>query len=160
MLDRIIGAFERVAAWILAAVMVLTFVAVALRYLFSIAIPDNFDIGRNLLGVAVFWGIALAGFRGEHITVDLLWSAAGPRGKRIIDVFAGLVALGCMAVFTWAMTDKVLGTRADHVATFDLHLPLWIFFAVAWVGLLWSVPLLLLRAWRTARGIAPSGASE
>jgi TRAP-type transport system small permease protein len=159
MLDRLIAAFERAAAWLLAAVMVLTFVSVALRYLFSAAIPDNFDIGRNLLGIAIFWGIALAGFRGEHITVDLLWSAAGPRLRRMIDVFAALVALFCMAVFTWAMTDKVFGTYADNVRTFDLHLPVWPFFAAAWIGILAAVPLLLLRAWRMVQGRLAATAS-
>ncbi len=150
MTGRVIAALERVAAWLLAAVTALTFISVILRYVFAWSIPDAFDIGRNLLGIVIFWGIALAGFRGEHITVDLLWGAAGPRLRRGIDVFAGLVALLGMAAFTWAMADKVLSTRADNVLTFDIQLPVWVFFAAAWLGIALSVPLLLLRAWRRA----------
>ena len=112
------------------------------------SIPDSFDAGRNLLGIAIFWGIALAAYRGEHITVDLLWSALGPRARRAMDAFAGTVALLCLAVFAWAMGDKVLSTYRDNVLTFDLHLPVCMFYAVAWIGLALCVPLLLLRFWR------------
>lgn len=158
--DRLIAVIELIAAWLLAAVVALTFVSVILRYVFHWGLPDNFDIGRNLLGIVIFWGIALAGFRGEHITVDLVWGAVGPTWRRGLDVFAGAVALLCMAAFTWAMTDKVLSTRGDNVLTFDLHLPVWMFFAVAWFGIVLSVPLLLLRAWRMATSSAPADTAE
>ena len=46
-----------------------------------------------LLGILIFWGIAATSYRGGHITVDLVWAAAGPRWKRAIDVFATLVLL-------------------------------------------------------------------
>jgi TRAP-type C4-dicarboxylate transport system permease small subunit len=145
---RLIAALELFAAWLLAAITALTFTSVVLRYAFNWSIPDSFDAGRNLLGIAIFWGIALAAYRGEHITVDLLWSALGPRARRIMDAFAGIVTLLCLAVFTWAMADKVLSTYRDNVLTFDLHLPVWIFYAVAWVGLALCIPLLLTRLWR------------
>jgi TRAP-type C4-dicarboxylate transport system permease small subunit len=145
---RFIPALELFAAWLLAAITALTFTSVVLRYAFSWSIPDSFDAGRNLLGIAIFWGIALAAYRGEHITVDLLWSALGPRARRVMDAFAGIVTLVCLAVFTWAMADKVLGTYRDNLLTFDLHLPVWIFYAVAWAGLALCIPLLLLRLWR------------
>ena len=148
LIDRWIGAMELFAAWLLAAITALTFISVVLRYAFNWSIPDAFDIGRNLLGVAIFWGIALAAYRGEHITVDLLWSALGPRARRAMDAFAGTLALLCLAVFMWAMADKVLSTYRDNVLTFDLHLPVWIFYAVAWIGLALCIPLLLLRLWR------------
>jgi hypothetical protein len=42
----------------------------------------------------------------------------------------------------------VLSPTATKPFTFDLHLPVWIFYAVAWVGLALCIPLLLLRLWR------------
>jgi TRAP-type transport system small permease protein len=145
---RLLAAMELFAAWLLAAITALTFISVVLRYAFNWSIPDSFDAGRNLLGIAIFWGIALAAYRGEHITVDLLWSALGPRARRVMDAFAGIVTLLCVAVFAWAMADKVLSTYRDNVLTFDLHLPVWIFYAVAWAGLALCIPLLLARLWR------------
>ena len=66
------------------------------------------------------------------------------------------LALLCLAVFMWAMADKVLSTYRDNVLTFDLHLPVWIFYAVAWIGLALCIPLLLLRLWQQLTRAQPS----
>src|SRR5690606_9002401 len=87
---RLIDGIELTAAIFLAAVTILTFAAVMSRYLFSYGIPDSYDISSLLLGVLIFWGIAVASYRGDHITVDLLWSSVGPRARRAIDLFADL----------------------------------------------------------------------
>jgi len=155
-LDRIVGVFESAAGAFLAVVTALTFVSVVLRYAFNWGIPDAFDISRNLLGIVIFWGIGVAGHRGDHITVDLLWGAFGPRLRRAIDIFASILSLGGIAVFAWMMADKVLTTRADNVLTFDLHIPVWPFFLVAWIGLVLAVLLLLLRLVRLS--LAPPAA--
>ncbi len=47
------------------------------------AIPDSFDIGRMLLGILIFWGIAATSYRGGHITVDLIWANVGPKYQRM-----------------------------------------------------------------------------
>jgi TRAP-type C4-dicarboxylate transport system permease small subunit len=147
-LERLTHGFELLAGAFLALVTALTFASVLLRYVFSWGLPDAFDIGRNLLGIVIFWGITLACYRGDHITVDLIWGALGPRARRVMDALATLLTLGCMAVFVWMMAGKVISTRADNVLTFDLHLPVWGFFLVAWLGLFAAVPLLLLRLYR------------
>jgi TRAP-type C4-dicarboxylate transport system permease small subunit len=151
-LERLIARFELMAGIFIAAVTALTFVSVVLRYVFSWGLPDAFDIARNLLGIVIFWGIALAGYRGDHITVDLLWGALGRRARWAMDIFATLVTLGAMAVFAWMMGGKVLSTWHENVLTFDLHLPVAAFFLVAWLGLVGALPLLLLRLWRIAAG--------
>jgi TRAP-type transport system small permease protein len=148
MVDRLIQGVEKVAASLLACVTILTFVSVALRYFFRWSIPDAYDIGRNLLGILIFWGIALSGYRGGHITVDLLWSALSAPRRRIVDLFATVFTLLCMAVFAWMMGEKAIGTRASGEATYDLNLPLWPFQALAWAGLAAAVLLLLVRLLR------------
>ena len=145
---RLVGIMEVIAAWLLAVITALTFVSVVLRYTFNWSIPDSFDLGRNLLGVAIFWGIGLAAYRGEHITVDLLWGALGTRGRRLLDTFAGAVSLLGLGTFAWSMAGKVLSTYRDNLLTFDIHLPVWIFYAAAWVGLILCLPLMLLVLWR------------
>ena len=110
--------------------------------------PIRYDFGRLLLGILIFWGIAATSYRGGHITVDLVWAAAGPRGKRLIDVFATLVLLLVVSVQTTMLFDKVRATRADNVLTYDLHLPTWPFFAVAWAGDVSAVILIAVRTYR------------
>ncbi len=146
--DRFIDAIEMTAAVFLAVVTAITFVSVILRYVFVWQIPDSYDFGSLLLGILIFWGIAGASYRGEHITVDLLWSMAPPTLKRAMDVFADLLTLACLGAFTWMMGVKVLSTLDDNVQTFDLRLPVWMFYFVAWIGLAAAILLLAVRTVR------------
>jgi TRAP-type C4-dicarboxylate transport system permease small subunit len=80
--------------------------------------------------------------------VDLIWANTGPRGQRIIDVFATLVLLFVVTVQTWTLLDKVIRTYDDNILTVDLHLPYWPFFALAWAGDVSAVLLIAIRTWR------------
>ena len=53
-----------------------------------------------------------------------------------------------VTVQTYTLFDKVTGTRADHVLTFDLRLPVWPFFLVAWLGDVSAVFLIAVRTYR------------
>ena len=66
----------------------------------------------------------------------------------MIDVFATLVLLFVVTVQTYTLFDKVTSTYADHVLTFDLGLPNWPFFAVAWAGDVSAVLLIAIRTYR------------
>ncbi len=147
-MDRFIDTIEWIAAGFVGIVAVNIFVAVLLRNIFSYSIPDSFDIGRLLLGILIFWGIAATSYRGTHITVDLIWGNVGPKYQRMIDVFATLVLLFVVTVQTWTLFDKVRGTYQDNVTTFDLHMPTWPFFAVAWIGDVSAVLLIAIRTYR------------
>jgi TRAP-type C4-dicarboxylate transport system permease small subunit len=147
-MDRFIDAIEWIAAIFVGIVAIDIFLSVLLRNLFNYAIPDSFDFGRLLLGILIFWGIAATSYRGGHITVDLLWANVGPRYQRYIDVFATLVLLFVVTVQTYTLFDKVRGTYYDNVLTFDLRLPTWPFFAVAWAGDVSAVLLIAIRTYR------------
>jgi TRAP-type C4-dicarboxylate transport system permease small subunit len=146
--DRFIDSIEMIAAIFVGVVAADVFISVMLRYFFSLSIPDSYDFGRLLLGILIFWGIGATSYRGAHITVDLLWANVGPKAQRAIDVFATLVLLFVILVHTYTLYDKVVSTRADHVLTFDLRLPTWPFFAVAWFGDVAAVILIAIRTYR------------
>jgi TRAP-type C4-dicarboxylate transport system permease small subunit len=147
-MDRFIDTIEWIAAGFVGIVAANVFLAVVLRNVFSYSIPDAFDFGRLLLGILIFWGIAATSYRGGHITVDLIWANVGPKYQRIIDIFATLVLLFVVSVQTYTLFDKVRGTYYDHVLTFDLRLPTWPFFAVAWAGDVSAVLLIAVRTYR------------
>jgi len=147
-MDRIIDTIEVIAAAFVGLVAADIFISVMLRRFFNVQIPDSYDFGRLLLGILIFWGIAATSYRGTHITVDLVWAQASPRWKRAIDVFATLVLLFVVSVQTYTLFDKVRATYADNVLTYDLGLPTWPFFAVAWVGDVSAVVLIAIRTWR------------
>jgi TRAP-type C4-dicarboxylate transport system permease small subunit len=147
-MDAFIAAIEWIAAVFVGIVALDIFLTVMLRYFFSITIPDSYDFGQLLLGILIFWGIAATSYRGAHITVDLVWANVGPRYQRFIDVFATLVLLFVVAVQTYTLIDKVVGTYHDNVQTFELRLPNWPFYAVAWIGDVAAVLLIAIRTYR------------
>jgi TRAP-type transport system small permease protein len=147
-MDRFIDSIEWIAALFVGIVAADVFISVLLRYFFNIQIPDAYDFGQLLLGILIFWGIAATSYRGTHITVDLLWANVGPRWQRVIDIFATLVLLFVVVVQTYTLYDKVESTRDANLLTFDLRLPVWPFFAVAWVGDVAAVLLIAVRTYR------------
>jgi TRAP-type C4-dicarboxylate transport system permease small subunit len=147
LMDRFIDSIEWIAALFIGIVAADVFITVMLRY-FGVAIPDAYDFGMLLLGVLIFWGIAATSYRGTHITVDLIWANVGPRYQRWIDVFATLVLLFVVVVQTYTLFDKVMSTRDSNVSTFDLRLPVWPFFLLAWIGDVAAVLLIVVRTYR------------
>lgn len=147
-MDRFIDTIELLAAIFVGIVAADIFISVMLRYFFAVSIPDSYDFGRLLLGILIFWGIAATSYRGTHITVDLVWANVGPKWQRVIDVFATLVLLFVVTVQTITLFDKVTTTYDDNVLTFDLRLPNWPFFAVAWLGDAAAVLLIAVRTYR------------
>lgn len=147
-MDRFIDSIEWVAAAFVGIVALNTFIAILMRKFFAVTIPDYYDFGRLLLGILIFWGIAATSYRGTHITVDLVWANVRPRYQRWIDVFATLVLLFVVTVQTITLFDKVYTTYQDNVLTYDLRLPNWPFFAVAWIGDVSAVLLIAIRTYR------------
>jgi TRAP-type transport system small permease protein len=146
--DRLINSIEWLAAIFVGIVALNIFVAVVLRKFFATSLPDAYDFGRMLLGILIFWGIAATSYRGGHITVDLVWTAANKRWRRWIDIFATLVLLLVVTVQTATLFDKVRGTYVDHVLTYDMNIPTWPFYAIAWIGDVSAVVLIAIRTWR------------
>src|ERR1700693_5239248 len=147
-MDRFIDTIEWVAAFFIGIVAINIFLAVLLRNVFSVSIPDAYDFGRLMLGILIFWGIAATSYRGGHITVDLVWANVGARWQRAIDVFATLVLLFVVTVQTWTLFDKVESTYQSNLQTPDLRLSVWPFYAVAWIGDISAVLLIAVRTYR------------
>jgi TRAP-type C4-dicarboxylate transport system permease small subunit len=147
-MDRIIDAIEWCAATFVGIVAANIFLDVFLRKFFSWQIPDSYDFGKMMLGTLIFWGIAATSYRGGHITVDLVWTAANGRWKRYIDVFATLVLLFVVTVQTIMLFDKVRSTFVEHLLTYDLNIATWPFYAIAWLGDVSAVVLIAIRTYR------------
>jgi TRAP-type C4-dicarboxylate transport system permease small subunit len=142
---RIVSFVDAAAAMFLAMITALTFIIVVLRYVFNASLPGSFDIGRLLLGVAIFWGIAVAAYRKEHIQVDILWSVLPPKVQGALNLFADLVFFGCTCVFTAMFWLRVMATRAAGETTFELDVPIWPFHFAAWLGIAFTTVVLLAR---------------
>jgi TRAP-type C4-dicarboxylate transport system permease small subunit len=153
---RFLAAVEATAAFFLLLIALLTGGNVLLRDLFGVQIPDWFDGTRLLQAVALFWGIALATYRGSHICVDVAWEHLRAPGRRRMDLFATAVTFAFLAPMAWMVWVKV--TRTGSQATMDLRLPMIPFYAVAAVGASVAVVLALWRLVELWRGRAPADA--
>ena len=150
-MDKLIKWMERVGALFLFIIAMMITISVTLRYIFNWPLPDSDAISRLLLAVVVFWGLAGACYHDEHIRVDLLWERLPARGQRLIDLFAMgfmLVAIGALA---WASFGRVLDQRGTGEITYDLGVPLWPFYAMAWLGIVATLVTLAARLRGTRR---------
>lgn len=151
---RVLSAIETVAAIFLLLIALLTAGNVVLRDLLSVQIPDWFDGSKFLMGIALFWGIALATYHASHICVDIVWEHLGRRGRRVLDVFADAVTLAFLAPMAWMVWVKVLSSGTQ--ATTDLRLPIVWFTSIAAAGGVAAVLLGAARLWLDARGRSAS----
>jgi TRAP-type C4-dicarboxylate transport system permease small subunit len=150
--QRLIRIVETAAGLSLALMTLVTLAAVALRVGFSRGVPDGYDIASQLLGIAILWGFAPATYSGKHIVVDVLWEKCGAGGKRAIDTFAGLVTLAFLGAMSWMLMGRVAEVFASNLATAELRIPVWPFFAVAATGVAAAAALALLRLLQTLGG--------
>jgi TRAP-type C4-dicarboxylate transport system permease small subunit len=154
---RLLSATETLAALLLLAIALLTAGNVGLRAL-GHSIPDWFDGSRMLLGIAMFFGMAIATWRGGHICVDFLWEQLGPANRRRLDAVAAAIALVFFAPLAWMVWVKVAGTGTQ--GTMDLRLPLVWFFSAAAVGAVAAAVLAAARLVHELRGGGPVDAAE
>ena len=131
-MKRLLAATESVAAFFLLLIALLTAANVALRDLVSVQIPDWFDGSKLLMAIALFWGIAVATYHAGHIAVDIVWEHLHARGRRVLDIIAGLVTFAFLAPMAWMVFAKVLTSGTQ--ATSDLRLPLMWFTSIAACG--------------------------
>lgn len=131
-MKRALSTFETIAAGFLLAIALLTFGNVALRETLGRQIPDWFDLSKQLQAIAMFWGIALATWRGSHICVDVLWEHCRQPRRRLIDLAATALVLAFLVPMAWMVWTKVGGTGTQ--TTSDLRLPLVWFYALSAAG--------------------------
>jgi len=142
-MKRLLSATENTAALFLLLIALLTAGNVMLRDLFSVQIPDWFDGTKQLQGIALFWGIALATWRGSHICVDIIWEYLRPPARRVMDLLATLISLAFLAPMAWMVWIKVGGTGTQ--TTSDLRLPLVWFYSIGAIGATVAAILAVLR---------------
>lgn len=148
LIRRVVAFTDAAAAIFLIIITILTFTAVVMRYVLSLPFPGSFDVSRLLLGVAIFWGIAVGAYRREHISVDILYQVM-PRGiQRAMNLLGDVIFAGFMGGFAWMLLRQVERVHASGQTTFELSIPIWPFHAVAWLGIVLCFVVLIARILR------------
>lgn len=145
----IIRWMERAGALSLFLIVVIMSVTTVTRYLLNWPLPDADAISKMLLAVVVFWGLASACLHGEHIQLDLIVNAMPSRVRGLVLKLTGAILLGAVAATTWMSAYRVLDLMKSGERTYDLGLPFWPLYAVAFLGLVMATIVLaaLLLGW-------------
>lgn len=144
-----------IAAIDLAAMMLLTFLDVSGRKLFTAPIYGAYEVTEFMMGTLIFSALPLVTAREDHVTIDIfdhyIPRAIGRWQRAAVNLLSGLV-LAFLAARLWVVGESNLRTNE---VTMTLHIPLGPFaLAFAVLAALAAVAALVLAAGhlRAARG--------
>ena len=111
---------------ILVVLAVVTY-AILQRYVLGTPLQWGEELNGYLLVAIVMLGAAEALRRNEHISIDLLSSRAGPRGKWLLALWADLAVLAFAAMFAWSVWHTIVFAIdfGDYSSGY-IEIPTWI----------------------------------
>lgn len=145
---------ELLAAALLFAMMVLTFVDVVLRYLFNAPIRGSFEVSETMMAVLIFAGLPMVSRQGEHIAIDSVVRVLPPLFKRLSAL---IVQLGCAAALVgmaWLLWLKAARFAGAGDVTQTLKLPIAPVVQLMAVLTLVTAAIHILLAWKALRAPA------
>ncbi|MEM8630932.1 MAG: TRAP transporter small permease [Pseudomonadota bacterium] len=134
--DRLLTVLAAALAWVGAAAVValmgITVVAVFFRYVMNDPIFGIEDLSIIALTVVAGASVAYGGRHGAHVSVDVISYSLGSKVTRITDAVMRLLALGILALATWALFTKACGMeKACITGNFSIeHRPFYYFLGV------------------------------
>ena len=104
-MSRVIAIFfkglEGLLVLLLAAMVVMVFGNVVLRYLFDTGIDVSEELSRFFFVWLTFIGAVVVGRENAHLGVETLVARLGDNGRKVCMVLSDLFIIGCCAVFIW-----------------------------------------------------------
>ena len=153
-MTRLIDGYCRLLEWtialVLAAMVVLVFGNVFLRYAFNSGITVSEEMSRWLFVWMTFLGAIVAVKEHGHLGSDMLVSHLSPRGKKVCLVIGQVL----MLYVTWLLYS---GSLAQARINYDVEAPVTgasvaIFYGAGIVFAVSSGLLILRELWRTVSG--------
>jgi len=140
---------EALLALLLAAMVLVTFIQVVLRYVFNSGLLWGLELTTFLFAWLVILGISYGIRVHSHIGVDALVKLFPPAGQRtfgLVAVLAGIAYAGLLLYGAW---DHVIGIVYEYeIEAEDLKIPLWIPQSVLLIGfamMIWRLSVLGFR---------------
>ncbi len=122
-LARLERALALAPAAILAAMMLLTFANVVLRYVFRAPISGAFELMSYMMAVLVFLSLVLVTARTEHVRISVLDGFLPRWFRRVRAVLFNLVMAGLSAGLAWRFWLHAQRPRVKAEVTQMYHLP-------------------------------------
>lgn len=113
-----------IASALLFAMMVVTFVDVVGRYVFSRPLTGAFELTEVLLGLLIFAGLPIVTRRRGHVAVDLLTTRLAPAPRAALARLAAVVTAAVLGGLAWRLGVTASDLIAYGDATVFLGIPL------------------------------------
>ena len=100
-LDLICVAIGRLVAWLAVFMVIMQFVVVIMRYVFSFGSIQMQESIWYMHGILFMLGAAYALFQNEHVRVDIFYNGMPPRKKALVDLMGSIVFLIPLCITIW-----------------------------------------------------------
>ena len=152
--------FAVVAAALLFAMMIVTTIDVAGRYIFAQPLPGASEISQILLGLIIYFALPAVCLNQEHIVVGLVFDRLQGRARRI----AGAI-INAMGAVLLLVAARELWNHGSRLASYNdvtiyLRVPTGPLAQIMAVLALASALILLVNAWLIATDRKRAGGAE
>lgn len=114
----------RAAALCLFAMMLVTLADVILRQTIDLPVFGNVELVQFALVGVVYLALPETFLRSEHVTVDVIDLAVGPRLRALLRTLAAAGCLVFLVAMAWRMVPAAADTLEFGDSTMDLGVPL------------------------------------
>jgi len=120
-LDKALGFL---AAVVLMLLMIITFIDVLGRYLFSAPLPGAFELTEIMMAMLIFAGLPLVSRANQHVTVNLIVGILSPQTLHLQRLITQAIMAVVLAVMSWRMWIKAAEMLEQGDETSYLLLPI------------------------------------
>lgn len=120
-------ALDRALTWSsalpVALIVILTFIDVLGRYIFSAPLRGSLEIIEYAMALVIFGALPLVTRRREHVTVSLIENLVKGQGRRIKLVLCDAISAIALGMLTWRLSVQALEDLESGGSTIVLNLP-------------------------------------
>ena len=137
-LNEKIGVFSKLLSYagalVLFALMLLTTMDVAGRYLFNTPLMGVFEITEFMMVCLVFCSLAYTQSKKAHVAVDILIGQMSKKKQRMIDILNYGISVIILALITWKSIERGFEIMASNESSGTLQIPVYPFLFVVGLG--------------------------
>ncbi len=137
-LEKFIGSASRWANYISMAFLLImpipVFIDVVARLAFKGSIPGGIEIESFILLIIVFLGVAFIQYNEGHIRIKFIVSRFPKWIQNLIECFHYLISTMFFGLMSSQLFLQGLKKIEDNVMTYELEIPVWIFWFIGAIG--------------------------
>lgn len=123
-----------IAAFFLAAMMVLTGVDVSMRYFLNHPITGSYEITEYMMSIVVGFGLAYCAMEKGHVQVDLITLLLPQRFQNALKIVADFFMTVVYGLITWQAWVRARELMATQQHSEVLYLPIFPFVWIVCLG--------------------------